>query len=568
MHISNIGRTASAKKLLRVAHFLQLLLFSCMLGGVTPARATSVCEGLTSVALDNARISWAVTVPGPTFTAPDGNTYSGLPAFCRVMIAASPTPDSLINTELWMPASSWNGRFEGVGNGGYAGTIALGVPAMISGLKSGFAVATTDMGTAPSTNNDGDALVGHPEKWTDFGSRATHLMTTLSKQVMASYYGSTPSYSYFNGCSTGGQQAMMSAQRYPTDYNGILSGDPAANRTHVHTAIEWNYKAMHATPSSLFTSDQVQAITNAVVAACAVKSGGLASDPFLTDARKCDWDPSAMACGSQPSATCLNPDQVQAARAIYSGAHDPVTGHLIFPGSVKGGESDAQFGWFGVESNAEPPFDSLFKWVFGSTWLWPNFDFDQNMAQVDSLLAPVLNANSADLSGFQSAGGKLLAYHGWADPLISPQESIDYYLRVVQAQNGGSNSGLMKTQNFYRLFMVPGMYHCAFGPGPNAFGNLFSGQVVAPPPPANDAAHDAFVALQQWVEKGVAPERIIATKYVQDQPQLGIQMTRPICPYPKMPKYNGTGDVNDASNFSCVDSQSTNNPMPAPEYLQ
>jgi hypothetical protein len=483
------------------------------------------------------------------------------------MITATPTPDSLINIELWMPTDSWNGRFEGTGNGGYAGTVALSVPAMISGLKSGFAVASTDMGTAPSSNNDGDALAGHPEKWVDFGSRATHLMTTLSKQTMAAYYGAGPRYSYFNGCSTGGQQAIMTAQRYPNDYNGILSGDPAANRTHVHTAIVWNYKAMHATPSSLFTSDQVQAVTNAVLAACTVKSGGLASDPFLTDARQCDWDPAALACGTAPTATCLSPDQVQAARAIYSGATDPATGHLIFPGSVKGGESDPQFGWFGIQSNPEPPFDSLFKWVFGSAWLWPTFDFDQNMAQVDSLLAPILNANNANLSGFQSAGGKLLAYHGWADPLISPQDSIDYYLRVVQTQNGGAASRLTKTQNFFRLFMVPGMYHCAFGPGPNAFGNLFSGQVVAPPPPANDAAHDAFVALQQWVEKGVAPERMVATKYVQDQPSLGIQMTRPICAYPKIPKYAGTGDTNAAQNFVCVDSQSANNPMPSSEYL-
>jgi feruloyl esterase len=409
--------------------------------------------------------------------------------------------------------------------------------------------------------------VGHPEKWVDFGSRATHLMTTLSKQVMASYYGGGPQYSYFNGCSTGGQQSMMTAQRYPTDYNGILSGDPAANRTHVHSTAVWNYKAMHATPASLFTSAQVQGITDAVVAACAVKSGGLASDPFLTDARQCDWDPGALACSVKPGANCLTDDQVKAARAIYSGPHDPVTGHLIFPGGVKGGESDAQFGWFGNQSNAEPPFDSLFKWVFGPTWLWQTFDFDQNMAQVDSVLASVLNANSADLSKFQAAGGKLLAYHGWADPLVPPQESIDYYLRVVQAQNGGTNSGFTKTQNFYRLFMVPGMYHCAFGPGPNAFGNRFSGQAVAAPPLANDAAHDAFVALQQWVEKGVAPSKIIATKYVQDQPTLGVQMTRPICAYPKVPKYSGTGDTNVADNFICVDSQKANNPMAAPEYL-
>ena len=543
------------------------LLGAAILPGI--ARAATPCENLVTVALDGARVSWSVAVPGPAFIAPDGNTYTNLPPFCRVGIAASPTPDSLVNVELWMPSDAWNGRFEGVGNGGYAGTVALGVPAMISGLKQGFAVATTDLGTAPSTNNDGDALIGHPEKWVDFGSRATHLMTTISKQLMASYYDRPPQYSYFNGCSTGGQQAMVTAQRYPSDYNGILSGDPAANRTHVHTAALWNYAAMHATPTSLFTSDQVQAITNSVVAACAVKSGGLATDGFLTDPRSCDWDPGALACGLPGAGTsCLGPDQVTAARKIYAGPKDPATGHRIFPGSVKGSESDGQFGWFGIQANPEPPFDSLFKWTFGPTWLWQTFDFDQNLAQVDSLLAPVLNANNADLGAFNSAGGKLLAYHGWADPLITPQDSIDYYLRAMQTQSGGTLAQLQKTQSYYRLFMVPGMYHCAYGPGPNAFGNLFSGLAAAPPPPSNDADHDAFTALQRWVEQGAAPEKIIATKYVQDQPQLGVQMSRPLCPYPKVAKYAGSGDPASAASFSCADTQSSDNPMPAPEYLQ
>jgi len=260
--------------------------------------------------------------------------------------------------------------------------------------------------------------------------------------------------------------------------------------------------------------------------------------------------------------------QVAAARAIYAGATDPRTGHLIFPGTVKGGESDGQFGWTGIGSQPEPPFDSLFKWVFGPAWLWQTFDFDQNMASVDSLLGPMLNANSADLSTFQSRGGKLLMYHGWADDLISPQESIDHFLRVVAAQGNNGSAALKQTQKFYRLFMVPGMYHCAFGPGPNAFGNLLSGQVYAAPPPSHDASHDAFVALQQWVENGIAPTRIVATKYVDDVPSLGVQMTRPICAFPQVPKYVGTGDSNDAANFACVTDNNMNNPMPAPEYLQ
>ena len=549
----------------RARVFASSLLFGASVGLPTVHAAT--CESLLTLSIADTTITSAVTVPGPSFTAPNGQTYSELPPFCKVSATLTPSSDSLINMELWMPTATWNGRFEGTGNGGYAGTVALSIPAMISGLQAGFAVAGNDMGTAPSSNNDADALVGHPQKWVDFGYRSTHLLPVVSKQIMQAFYGQGPRYSYFNGCSTGGQQALVEAQRFPEDYDGILGGDPANNRTHVHTAVVWNYAAMRATPQSLFTSGQEQLVTNAVLAACAVDSGGLASDPFLTDPRACNWDPSALQCAGPLSTNCLNPDQVQAARAIYNGAHDPFTGHLIFAGSVKGGESDSQFGWAGIGFQAEPPFDSLFKWVFGPTWLWQTFDFDRDMASVDSLLGPILNANSTDLSQFKARSGKLLMYHGWADPLIAPQESIDYYLRVVAAQGHGA-AALKQTQSFYRLFMVPGMYHCAFGPGPNAFGNLFSGQVYAAPPPVHDATHDAFVALQQWVESGIAPDRLVATKYVDDVSALGIQMTRPICAFPKVPRYSGTGNTNDAASFVCVTDNNSNNPMPAPEYLQ
>jgi feruloyl esterase len=368
--------------------------------------------------------------------------------------------------------------------------------------------------------------------------------------------------------STGGEQALMEAQRFPTDYNGILGGDPGNNRTHLHTALLWNYLAIHAAADGQFTSQQAQAVSDAVVAACGVNSGSLATDPFLTDPRTCNWDPGALQCTTPVSTgSCLNADQVQAARLIYQGPIDPVTGHRIFEGSVRGGEADSLFGWAGTfTTTAEPPFASLFKWVFGLSWLWPTFDFDQNMAEVDRVLEGDLNANDTDLSQFQSAGGRLLIYHGWADALVSPQDSINYYMRVVANQGNGS-SALKKTQQFYRLFMVPGMYHCVLGPGPNAFGNVDS-DLDPQPPPVEDAEHDALLALEQWVERGIAPQKIIATKYVDDTPQLGIAMQRPICPFPQVPRYSGTGSTNVASNFVCVNSPATTSEVPAPEYLQ
>lgn len=545
---------------------------SLLIGAGLPAgpAAAATCASLTALSQPGSvLIAAAVPFPGGSFTGPDGNVYENVPPFCKVSAVLRPTPDSLINVEVWMPNPGWTGRFEGTGNGGYAGTIALAVPAMIEGLMRGTAVAGTDMGTAPSSNNDGDALVGHPEKWIDFGYRSTHLMTVLGKQLVQAYYGQPARFSYFNGCSTGGQQALMEAQRFPDDYNGILGGDPANNRTHVHTSIVWNYAQMHRSPTSLFIgTNQTQAITNAVVAACAVKSGGLATDPFLTDPRSCDFDPAELQCPSGVSnGTCLSPDEVQAARQIYAGATDPASGHRIFPGSVKGGESDTQFGWVGIQDQPEPPFDSLFKWVFGPTWLWPSFDFNQNMAQADQTLAPILNANNADLSAFAAKGSKLLMYQGWADPLVAPQDLIDYYLRVEAQQKGSSAEQLRKTQQYFRLFMVPGMYHCAFGPGPNAFGNRFSGQVYAAPPPVEDAQHDALLALQQWVEQGITPSSLVATKYNSDLQQAGIVMQRPICPFPQVPKYKGSGDTNAASSFTCVTDTNTDNPMAAPEYL-
>jgi feruloyl esterase len=555
-----------------VRSLLRIPAFAAFLHAATAAASTP-CEGLPTLALDNGRVAASVLVSGPSFTAPDGQTYGDVPPFCKVSVVATPTPDSLINIEVWLPtAARWNGRLQAVGNGGYAGNLAAPAPAMVIGLRKDFAVASTDMGTAPSANNNADVLVGHPQKWEDWGHRATHVMTTISKQLVSAFYGRPAAYSYFNGCSTGGQQALMSAQRYPEDYDGILAGAGAHNRTHLHTGIVWSYNAMRATLGSLFSSEHAKLVTNAVTGACAVQGGGVAGDAFLTDPRSCNWDPVALQCpGGLPGTSCLSAEQVAAARKIYGGAHNPATGERIAVGGTRGAEADSQFGWYAQGRGTEPQFASLFKWVFGLGWTAASYDFDSHMAAVDALLAPLLNANKPDLSAFRARGGRILAYHGTADPIIPLQESINYYHRVVQAQPGSWKPALERTRQFFRLFAVPGMAHCAGGPGPNAFGNLISGTVVAPEPPVSDGMHDAMVALQNWVEGGGGPDRLVATKYVNDQPALGIQMQRPICAYPAFPKYLGSGDPNQAANYACVDNGNSIpalNPMPAPRYLQ
>lgn len=510
------------------------------------------CKDLITAKLANAKVTSAVSLSGKV-TGPDGKVYANLPSFCSVSILATPTTDSAINILLWMP-KNWSGRFEGTGNGGYAGNMAIDAPAMVYAVNHGIAVAASDMGTVPSSNNNGDALVGHPQKWIDWGSRATYLMTTLSKDVLRAYYGAGPRFSYFNGCSTGGQQALMMAQRFPGAYDGILGGDPAHDRTHVHTSLVWLYDQTHKTPKSYITPDLVNLITNSVLAACVVKSGGVAGDTFLTDARKCDWSPAALRCKSPGQANCLNADQVRAAKAIYYGAHDPVTGARIFPGAAKGSENAALFGWNDTQSGNEPQFDSLFKWVFGLQWQASDFNFHTSMKAVDGLLAPILNADNPDLRKFQARRGKLIMYQGFADPLVAPQSLIDYYVKVVTAQGKGryTPAGLARTQDFFRLFMVPGMNHCAGGPGPNAFGNQFSGDIAVVDPPSNDAHHHALTALMAWVERGEAPDKIIATKYTSDTPQMGIAMQRPLCPFPAMPKYTGHGSPAMAANFTCA----------------
>jgi hypothetical protein len=536
------------------------------------AAQAGTCENLTvlNVGLSGGTVTGSVTVPGPHYTAANGVTYTNVPSFCKVSLVMTPTTDSFINVELWLPVSTWNGKFQGIGNGGYAGTIQQGLGTMITGLQQGFAVATTDMGTAPSYTTNADALIGHPQKWIDWGSRATHLMTVASKQLIKTYYAAPPTYSYFTGCSTGGQQGHMSAQRYPADYDGILIGDAANNRTHDHTAALWGYQWAHKTPLALFFStDQTRAMAAASAKQCAVKSGGVAGDPFLTDPRACDWDPASMQCTGAPDGICLTADQVATARAKYQGPRNPVTGRQIFPGLPYGSEPPTTGGWANLDTQVETPFGSLFKWVFGPTFTYLNFNFDTDMQTLDSVLAPILNANSTDLSAFKGRGGKILAYHGWSDPLASPQDGINYYERLVAAQGGSTNSATKAVQSYYRLFMVPGMYHCSGGPGPNAFGQPYGTSTIIPGPLKPDAGHDVFRALQQWVESGVAPQRVVATKYTNDDDTQPVLMTRPLCVYPNVARYKGTGDTNNEANFTCAPTVGRTDPaqVPSPEYI-
>ncbi|VIO80591.1 tannase/feruloyl esterase family alpha/beta hydrolase [Bradyrhizobium ivorense] len=552
----------------------------------TQAMATP-CTNLQSLQLQHTVINSATDNDSGTFVAPGNPPITGLPPFCRIVATLIPSSDSSIKIEVWLPKSGWNGRFLGTGGGGFQGVISYA--SLANGLKGGFAATNSDLGTGSSGCNPlfcgsngnmgnplaiqfGDpaapstGLFGHPERIKDFGYRAIHLMTVHGKEIVNAFYGQRAQRAYFAGCSTGGQNALMEAQRFPNDYDGILAGAPAFNRTHLHMAGLFSWQNAHASPGRFIQAGQMTLVNQAVLKQCVGRDGGAPSDQFLNDPRDCRFDPKALLCtGGKVPPACLTSDQVTTMQKYYGGTVDPVNGQLVNPGSQRGNETDdlLALGLAFQERLPEPAFDGLFYWVFGPSFGYPsslvnfaNFDFHHDIKKVDDVLADVLNATSTDLSEFRGHGGKLLMYHGWADPLIPSQSSINYFNALVGNEGrgvqqagffpgGGGNPALRQTQSYARLFMVPGMYHCSGGPGPNTF--------------------DALTPLMTWVETGTPPETILATKFVADTPP-AVQMTRPLCVFPKVPKYNGSGNANSAASFTCVVHDDEFNQTPAPKY--
>ena len=512
----------------------------------TSVSAADACAFLKDLKIENTTITAAESVPAGSFTAGDSKSYANLPAFCRVAAALSPVHDSLIRIEMWLPQEGWKGVFEGTGTGGFGGRFIY--PALASGLRQGYAVINSDEGTVPATALNGDVLVGHPVKWRDWGFRAAHLMTEAGKKIAQAFYGKEPARAYFSGCSTGGQQALIEAQLFPSDYDGVVAGAPVVNRTHLHAALVWDYQAAHGAQGGVLGRDKLMLLKKAVVSACPPGAGGAASDTFVADPPHCAFDPAALVCQAGDAPDCLTPEQAETAKRFYDGPTNPRTGEQVYPGWPRGSEGPV-FGWALEEGDPpaslkEPGFDSIFKWVFGPTWDWRNFDFDRDIAEADAVLGPDVNgATVANIDAFKAHGGKLLIYHGWADSIVNPLATIAFYETLAKAHAGPD-----PFRNSARLFLLPGVEHCGIGggEGPNGFGG---GQGL--PAPVVDAEHDVLAALAQWVETGAAPEKLIATKYQGDDPTKPIVMQRPACPYPKKAHYTGAGDTNAAASFVC-----------------
>jgi hypothetical protein len=440
------------------------------------------------------------------------------PEYCRVVGLIQPE----IRFEVNLPAN-WNGRLYMFGNGGYAGE-ALDSAARQSGAKralaKGFATAQTNTGHDAAVEPLG-TFAATPQKLVDYAFRAVHVTAVTAKSLLQAYYAAPAKRAYFDGCSTGGRQGLISAQRFPDDFDGIVNGAPVLSFSGTMLGYVAAQKALAAAP---LTTDAIKIVGDTVVAKCDALDG--VKDGVIDDPRKCAFTPSAdlpKCAGDTATAGCLTAAQIQTVEVIYA----PVlkNGAPFFPGWPVGAEG-GWTPWFTA------PNGRAIQWNFGETYVkniafgrpnasydWLTFNVNTDLDKIQGAQA-LLDATDPDLSRFKARGGKILSYFGWADPALNPMMGVGYYETVTKTMGPA-------TTDFYRLFMVPGMSHCSGGAGTSTF--------------------DALTPLVQWVEKGVVPDTLAASRMVDGK----VVRTRPLCPYPQTAIYKGTGSTDDAANFSC-----------------
>jgi feruloyl esterase len=483
--------------------------------------AATSCSMLKSLALPNTSITSAEEVPAGTFMPPGAAPNAqpnpaliGLPSFCRITATLTPSSDSEIKTEVWLPVADWNRKLQAVGNGGLAGAINYG--ALGLALKNAYATTSTDTG---HTGNTAGAMLAHPDKLVDFAYRSVHEMTVSAKLIVDAFYGTGPRLSYWNSCSTGGRQGLKEGQQFPNDFDGIIAGAPAIRS--LAASVMWVANATLSNPASYIPPSKYPAIHRAALDACDAIDG--LKDRLIDDPTHCRFDPAVLACQGEDGPQCLTAPQLEAARKILAPVRNSRTGQEVAAGLEPG----AELGWGAKAAGPQPyaPTIERLKYLLfkDPNWNWRTFDFDRDLNLLEGLAATdPIDAVDPDLKAFASHGGKLLLYHGWSDALISPRGTIAYYNSVLDAM-----AGTRETTNWLRLFMVPGMGHCGGGDGPNTF--------------------DTVTALDQWVDKGQPPDQILATH----RTNAIVDRTRPLCPYPQVARYNGTGSIDDAANFAC-----------------
>ncbi|AXQ27936.1 tannase/feruloyl esterase family alpha/beta hydrolase [Solimonas sp. K1W22B-7] len=535
-----------------MAGLLSAMLFTgCAHGGEA---AVSACDSLGKMQLQNGEVLSVDRVRGG-FHLDWRSMLLGIPGFslppsCRVELRLRPSPQSNVHALVWMPESGWNGRYQGIGNGGFAGSI--DTLSLTVALSRGYAVSATDTGHE-ANDKDGRWALNNPELIKDYGNRAIHETAVAAKAAIKAYYGRAPNYSYFSSGSNGGRQGLMEAQRHPEDYDGILAGCPAADGTALITNMAWVQQQMLIrNPDGWIPPKKLPAVTAATLAACDAIDG--LKDGLIDDPRRCPFQPESLRCKGEDRKDCLSDGQIQTLKAIRSGAGGP-SGRLLGydPGNEDG---DMWREWF----VGDQPRDSIFYTYAlefnrnlihsDPAWALENFDVTRDLAVADrGILGQEYNATNPDLSRFVARGGKLIMYHGWNDPALPARKTIQYY-ESVQGRLGAD-----AVQGFARLYLVPGLEHCFGGPGPNSFGQLPGGG-------SGEPGSDINAALTDWVEKGIAPGAIVAAKHKGEfkpllaPPQARPQRTRPLCPYPQVARWTGKGSSDEAANFVCTEAKS------------
>lgn len=477
------------------------------------------CESLSKLVSPTVSITLAKTIDSGAFT-PAGSTtaFPDLPAFCRVAANLKPTADSDIRAEIWLPISGWNGKFVAVGNGGWGGSISsTAYDDMADALRRGYATSATDDG---HTARGASFVLGHPEKFIDFAYRAEREMTVEAKTLIKAYYGREARYSYWNGCSAGGREGLLQAYRYPDEFNGVIAGDSANVRRNAWAL--WLAVQTFKDPAANIPSAKYPMLHRAVLDACDANDG--LKDGLIEEPEKCHVDFKALECKGSDGPDCLTPRQVQTAQTIISPATDS-KGDVLFPRLEPG--TELEWGRLAGGPNPADLFLDQFRYVVyqDPNWDWRTFDIDRDSAKANAVNKDV-DELDPHLAAFAKHGGKLLIYQGWADQQVAPGSSIEFYKSVVKLSGDPAAAS-----NWIRLFMVPGMGHCWGGEGPDTF--------------------DKIGVIEQWVEQGKAPARIISAHETAGK----VDRTRPLCPYPQVARYNGAGNINDASNFTCSSPQ-------------
>ncbi len=512
----------------------------CVLGVPSLLLHAADCGALKTVKAENTTITGAEAVTSGTLSVGDDQPeLKDLPAFCRVTGILRPSSDSKIRFEVWLPQEGWNGRLLGTGNGGFAGSISY--PQMANYLKRGFAVTGSDAGHQ-AEGTDASWAFGHPEKVKDFGWRAVHVMTERAKQIVVEYYGKAQQKAYFDACSDGGREALMEAQRFPEDYDGILAGAPASHWS-MMLAAGVGFTQTLADPRAYISDWKLKSIQKAALDACDAQDG--VKDGVIGDPSQCRFDPQVLLCKGEESLQCLTQPQVDALKTLYGGARDG-QGHVLGPGLSMGDE----MGWREWVVGQDPEASLIsrfvrndFRYVVTGDPKWNGLtaDPDQMRKLSREKTAADLDSTNPDLSRFAGRGGKLILYHGWNDPAIPPGYTIEYFKNVQQTM------GAEKVDGFARLYLVPGMEHCLGGPGASAFGQ-FGIET------AKGTRYGLFDSLENWVEKGSPLDEVVATRF--EPGQSGAKkdtMTRPLCAYPKLAKYKGSGDTSNWTSFTCAE---------------